>query len=81
MFPHTLTDLPDDAFLRRPSVEAVSGLPRSTLYDAIKRGDFPKPEKLTSSANGRGAAGWRVGSIRAWLKNPAGWSSNAGAAA
>ena len=34
-------------FLRRPDVERRTGLQRSTLYDKMKSGDFPKPIKLS----------------------------------
>lgn len=37
-------------FLRLKEVLAICGKPRSSVYDAIKKGDFPKP---VSSAGGR----------------------------
>jgi hypothetical protein len=30
-------------FLRRPQVQAATGLPTSTLYDLIGKGEFPRP--------------------------------------
>ncbi|HYN62270.1 MAG TPA: AlpA family transcriptional regulator, partial [Rubrivivax sp.] len=41
------------AILRRPQVEQRTGLSRSTLYQYIKDGDFPKPVHL-----GLRAVGW-----------------------
>jgi prophage regulatory protein len=53
---------PEDRILRLPEVEAVVGLRRSWLYEAIKVGDFPAPVRLT-----RRAVGWRSRDIKAWL--------------
>jgi prophage regulatory protein len=61
-------ELPDEAFARLPLVEAVTGLRRTTIYDYVATKRFPKQIKLT-----RHAAGWRVGDIRAWLRDPLGW--------
>mgnify|MGYP001068878169 CR=1 FL=1 len=47
--------------LRRPKVEAMTGLSRSTLYAMIARGDFPKPVRV-----GLRAVAWRDGDIHAW---------------
>lgn len=51
-----------DEILRRPAVERVSGLSTSSLYEAMKRGDFPRPVKL-----GPRAVGWRLSEVRDWL--------------
>jgi prophage regulatory protein len=66
--PPPLDAMPPDAFLRLPGVMMTVGLGRSTLYDRIKLGRFPAPEKLTAHASG-----WRVRDIRAWLESPTGW--------
>ena len=34
-------------FLRRADVEAATGLPTSTLYELMGRGEFPKPLRLS----------------------------------
>lgn len=47
---------------RRPDVESLVGLSRSTLYAMIAEGSFPKPIKL-----GKRAVGWREGDVLAWL--------------
>jgi prophage regulatory protein len=48
--------------LRRPSVQDMTGLGRSTLYEMMARGDFPKPVRI-----GARAVGWRESDIVAWL--------------
>jgi len=47
---------------RRPEVEARTGLARSTLYDWMKAGTFPKPIAL-----GTRLVAWRESDIDAWL--------------
>ena len=49
--------------LRRPDVEAVTGLSRSTIYKWMNEGSFPKPVKL-----GPRAVGWREADINYWLE-------------
>jgi prophage regulatory protein len=51
-----------EKLLRRPDVEARTGLSRSTLYDWMKRGEFPQPVKL-----GTRLVAWRESDIAAWL--------------
>lgn len=47
---------------RRPEVEAITGLSRSTLYAQMKDGTFPRPIRL-----GARAVGWRKSDIEKWL--------------
>lgn len=49
---------------RRPEVEAVTGLSRSTIYALMSRGEFPRPIKLTGKA-----VGWTESAIAEWLHN------------
>lgn len=35
-------------FLRRAAVQDITGLPTSTLYDLIAKGEFPAPIKLSA---------------------------------
>lgn len=49
--------------LRRPDVQAVTGLSRSTIYKWMNEGSFPKPVKL-----GQRAVGWREADINEWLE-------------
>ena len=51
----------DVRFLRLKEVLAICGKSRSSVYDAIKRGDFPKPVKLS----GRSSA-WIKSEVEQW---------------
>ena len=48
--------------LRLKKLMEVSGLSRSTIYDLMKAGTFPKPLKL-----GPRAVGWLQSDVEAWL--------------
>ena len=48
---------------RRPEVEAKTGLSRSTIYEKMKSGTFPKPVKL-----GPRSVGWLETEVDAWLE-------------
>ena len=50
--------------LRRPEVEARTGLSRSTIYDWMKRGEFPQPVKL-----GERLVAWRESDVSEWLES------------
>jgi prophage regulatory protein len=39
--------------LRRAEVEQATGLPRSTIYDAMAKGTFPRPIRLGDRSVGR----------------------------
>lgn len=49
---------------RRPDVEILTGLSRSTLYAMMAEGTFPKPVKL-----GKRAVGWREVDLFNWLES------------
>lgn len=51
-----------DKFLRRPEVENLTGLSRSTIYSMISNGEFPKPVRI-----GRRAVAWRESVIQSWI--------------
>ena len=53
-----------ETLLRRPEVEARTGLSKSTIYAWIERGDFPQPVKL-----GTRLVAWRESDITAWLES------------
>lgn len=53
-----------EKLLRRPEVETRTGLSRSTLYDWMKRGEFPQPVKL-----GTRLVAWRESDIDEWLES------------
>ena len=49
------------SFLRLKQVKAVTGMSRSWIYDAIRRGDFPAPIPL-----GVRAVAWDSADVAAW---------------
>ena len=53
---------PIDPILRRPVVEQMTGLARSTIYARMKAGTFPSPVRL-----GPNSIGWRQSDIAEWL--------------
>jgi prophage regulatory protein len=48
--------------LRRPAVEAATGLSRSSLYAMMDAGDFPRPIRI-----GKRAVAWPQSAIETWL--------------
>ena len=51
------------SILRRPDVEARTGLSRSTIYFKVAQGSFPRPVSL-----GPRAVGWVASEVEAWLE-------------
>jgi prophage regulatory protein len=51
-----------DRIIRRPEVERMTGLSRSTIYDWMARDTFPAPVRL-----GIRTIGWRISDIEAWM--------------
>lgn len=51
-----------DRHLRRKAVEDLTGLSRSTIYEQMANGRFPRPVKLTGKA-----VAWPESQIVAWL--------------
>lgn len=51
-----------ERILRRPEVEARTGLSRSTIYAWMDLNEFPRPVKL-----GARLVGWKQSDIDAWL--------------
>lgn len=49
-------------FLRRPAVEAITGLSRSTIYSLMQSGAFPRPVRI-----GDRAVAWPEVEIEAWI--------------
>ena len=56
---------PLPSLMRREQVQFQTGLGRSTLYALIKKGDFPKPVKLT----GARAVAWSSLAVNAWVQS------------
>lgn len=50
--------------LRRPAVEEITGLSRTTIYNLMSKGEFPRPIKLTGKA-----VGWPESKIAKWLED------------
>ncbi|MBW4934459.1 helix-turn-helix transcriptional regulator [Marinobacter sp. F4206] len=51
-----------ERMLRRTEVEAITGRSRSSIYDGIATGTFPKPVKI-----GARAVAWPESVIRNWI--------------
>jgi prophage regulatory protein len=49
---------------RRPEVEELTGLSRTTIYAMMSRGEFPRPIRLT-----RKAVAWPESAITEWLNS------------
>lgn len=62
------------SILRRPEVEARTGLSRSTIYLKVAQGSFPKPINL-----GPRAVGWLAAEVDAWIEQQVAVSRLAGA--
>lgn len=52
-----------DSFLRRPTVERLTGLSRSAIYDFMKEQRFPKPVSI-----GGNAVAWIESEVREWMQ-------------
>ncbi len=61
------------SMLRRPAVERVTGLSRSSIYAMIAEGQFPRPIRL-----GKRAVGWPQKDIEQWLANRRGETNRKG---
>ncbi|MBI1495223.1 helix-turn-helix transcriptional regulator [Halocynthiibacter styelae] len=49
---------------RRTEVEALTGLSRTTIYDLMHEGRFPRPVRI-----GKRAVAWREADLNEWLEN------------
>ncbi|SDF54404.1 AlpA family transcriptional regulator [Rhodobacter capsulatus] len=49
-------------FYRRREVEALTGLARSTIYEMMARGEFPRPVKITGKA-----VAWPESAVADWM--------------
>ena len=61
-----------DRILRRPEVEALIGLKRSTIYAMMAEGSFPKSVLI-----GKRAIGWQESAVLGWLAKRVGSSQPA----
>ena len=53
---------PHTRYIRRPDVEALTGLSTSTIYKMMGEGLFPRPIRLTKKA-----VAWNEAAILDWL--------------
>ena len=51
-----------EALLKLPTVEAITGLSRSTIYAKLKAGEFVEPVRI-----GARCTRFRAGDVQAWL--------------
>ena len=54
-----------DRLVRLPTVISRTGLSRSTIYDKIAEGTFPKQIRLSKSS-----VGWRESQLDQWIEDP-----------
>jgi prophage regulatory protein len=50
-----------ERFLRRPAVREITGLPDSSIYALMARGEFPENFRLSENR-----VAWRESDVRAW---------------
>ena len=60
-------DLPDSAYVRKPTVRAILGISSSTIDRRVRAGLLPEPKSL-----GGQVRGWRVGELREAMAKLAG---------
>ena len=53
-----------DRLLRRPQVEEITSISRSSIYRLMQDGEFPRPVKVGSAA-----VRWRASDITVWLES------------
>lgn len=49
--------------VRRHGLRAMTNLSLATIYRLIKRGDFPRPIRLSTQA-----VGWDINDVHAWIE-------------
>ena len=59
---HASSDLPRTGYVRESTVLRHIPWGRSTLWSKAKKGEFPKPVKLSKRITA-----WRVEDVRAWI--------------
>jgi prophage regulatory protein len=67
-----MSDTPD-RILRLKTVLDRTGLSRSTLYQKMQNGTFPKNMRISTRC-----AGWRASAVNAWTRNPMFFSDDDG---
>ncbi|WP_273524574.1 helix-turn-helix transcriptional regulator [Rhodosalinus sediminis] len=59
-----MSDVEEDRLLRIKQVTAVTGLSRASIYEKVRRGEFPAPVKI-----GKRAVAWRFSKIIEWISS------------
>lgn len=62
--PTTTEQVAEVKFIKLTEVLAISGKSRSSIYDAIKKGEFPAPVKV-----GGRASAWIKSEVLQWSQN------------
>jgi prophage regulatory protein len=57
-----------DRFLRRRDMLATVGIPQSTVYLMMSRGEFPRSYQIT-----RRLVGWKLSELQAWMESRPGY--------
>lgn len=60
--PHNNIPPDQEILYRLPQTETISGKKRSTIYKAIREGNFPKPVQL-----GAQSVAWRKSDLDKWI--------------
>lgn len=70
---HPFDTLPDGAYVRQSQlIGKILPFSGTTLWRMVRDGNFPPPSKL-----GTAVTAWRVGAVRAWLREREAESANA----
>ena len=56
-----------DRLIRRPEVEAMTGMSCSAIYRAMDAGKFPRPRRVGGGT--AGAVAWLLSGVEAWVKS------------
>lgn len=51
-----------DPFIRLPQVKAMTGLGRTSIYEYIRAGDFPRQYKIS-----RRMVAWKLSEVQGWI--------------
>jgi len=54
----------EEKFIRIATVVSMVGLPKTSIYDAVREGSFPKPVKL-----GVRSSAWRLSEVQKWMQD------------
>jgi prophage regulatory protein len=69
--PPSTTTLPSTGFIRLSVVLDLIPWSKSTLWNRVAAGQFPRPVPL-----GPRLVGWRVEAVLAYIQSPAGWEAS-----